>query len=221
MPRIGSIVTISVGGGQTYEFTPLGLIELQRLTLLGTPIGDLAEYFDVSYNWMQKQLATNDIVKAYSNMGAAEGKQELRQAAHDAAKAGDSRVLTFMLERRLGMNKVTEQKVEVTHKVIGTMPVAQLESESWFERYAPTEIVNQELLEAPKSAASASREADGTNDEAKPVHSSTSSEAWDSRDPVTIDGGLGGDDRGSADDDDETGVDVSGPTSSADPVEIV
>lgn len=185
MPRDGSIEVSNVAGMVSYHFTDLGLIQLKSLTVLGTPISDLAEYFQVSENWMRKQLDAVSAVKAAAQEGAAEGKMELRQALHDQAKAGDARVLTFLGERRLKMNKVVEHEHTHAIKVIGSQPEKSLQAGDWFKKFAPGSVQDADIIEddAPLGIEH------GKPDSADSVHKTTQSEERARRDDRPADDG--------------------------------
>jgi len=143
MPRFGSIEIIAVGSNTAYQFTPLGLVELEQLAVIGTPVDDMAEYFGVTATWLRKAMYTEEAVRRAINSGEGEGKKEVRHALHEAAKAGDARVLTFVAERRLKMNKVVENVHKHQISVIGTMPNHELPSGDWFDKFAPKDVSTQ------------------------------------------------------------------------------
>lgn len=140
MPRAGSIEVLKLVGGEAFRWTELGLTELRQLARVGTPLPEAAAYFDVSESWLQKQMQLEGAIRANFTSGEADGKFELRKALHDAAVSGDARVLTFMGERRLGMNKVIENKTEHVIRVIGATPDAKADGATWFAKFAPKDI---------------------------------------------------------------------------------
>jgi hypothetical protein len=142
-PRAGSIEVVAVAGNTAYRMSPAGVEQLKVMAQVGTPIKAMAEFFGVSDDWMRAAIEGDPLVRDAYHGAKGTGELELRQAAHASALAGDSRVLTFMMERRLKMNK----EVEVTHnhnlKVIGAVPDYKLSADEWHRRFAPK-------LEGPK-----------------------------------------------------------------------
>lgn len=143
MPRENSIVIENVAGNAVYKFTALGVTEMRRLATIGTPVSEMAKYFAVSEDWIRKQLQTDLAVMEAVKQAEAEGNMQLREALHNAAIGGDSRVLTFIGERRLGMIKRVEHEHKHRVAVIGTMPSEKLTSEAWFDRFAPKDVTAQ------------------------------------------------------------------------------
>jgi hypothetical protein len=140
MPRAGSIRTRVVAGGTAFEFLDAGYEQLRQLAFVGTPISRMALFFGVSEDWLAKQIENDPFAEAAYKGGIGDGELELRIAGHDAAKAGDARVLTFMMERRLGMNKVVEQKHDHVHRVIGAVPAGRLTADDWMKQYGPAQL---------------------------------------------------------------------------------
>ncbi len=140
MPRDGSIAIINVAGNSAYQMTAAGIEQLRQLATVGTPIKAIAEFFDVSDDWLRAAIVGDPDVRTAYQSAKGDGELELRTAAHEAAKAGDSRVLTFMMERRLKMNKEVEHTHNHNVKVIGAVPDYKLSHDQWMERFAPPSL---------------------------------------------------------------------------------
>lgn len=140
MPRDGSVTIINVAGNSAYQLTATGLQQLRELAEVGTPIKRIADFFDVSEDWMRKAIEGDPLVRDAYKSANGNGEFEIRRALHTHAVAGDSRVLTFVAERRLKMNKEVEVNVNHTHKVIGAVPDYRAPPEQWLERFRPAEL---------------------------------------------------------------------------------
>lgn len=140
MPRDGSIELKKVASNVVYSMTPVGLEQLKQLAQVGTPKKDMAEFFGVSEDWLSAAIISDPYVRTAYEQGEGDGKLELRQALHTNALAGDSRVLTFLGERRLGMNKTVEHVHDHTHRVIGAVPNYKLSPVEWAEQFAPKQL---------------------------------------------------------------------------------
>lgn len=160
MPRENSIEIANVAGQLVYRFTDLGLTELRQLAIVGTPESELAAYFGVPKDWIDRQLKTELAVIDAFNGAAAEGNRELRNAMHEAAKGGDSRVLTFLGERRLRMLKTVQHQHEHKLAVIGTLPKEKLQSGDWFDQFAPKDVTAQITHDDAKEAIAKKRDAE-------------------------------------------------------------
>ena len=139
MPRAGSIKTVNVAGGLAYEFLPTAYEQLKEMAIVGMPLARVAQFFGVSEKWLDTAIKTDPLAEA-AWAAQADGELELRQAAHDQAKAGDARVMTFLLERRLNMHKVVEQKHDHVHRLIGATPNYKLTADDWAKQFAPKEL---------------------------------------------------------------------------------
>lgn len=147
MPRKEWIETIKLAGNTAYRFTEEGIVVLGRLAKIGMSHHEIADYFEVSRPWIEKQIATVEAVGVHFRFNTAEGARELRQSLHDGAVAGDPNLLKFVGERRLKMNKVVEHQHEHQVHVIGTTPNYKLAAEDWQREYAPGHVLEAETVE--------------------------------------------------------------------------
>lgn len=149
MPREGSISVIKKRSHRAYEFTSVGLAELQKLAAVGSPPSELARFFGVSEGWIVQQLKQDGPPKDVYEAADSDGVLALRLAQQQAALSGDTAMLKWLGKQRLGQKDKTEHLVEKKITVIGALPDFTAASEDWAAKFVPEDVVASRALPTP------------------------------------------------------------------------
>lgn len=140
LPRKGSVDEVTIFGKKAYRFSDVGMLELGNMAEIGCTQQEMADFFGVSVDWISSQLKTNDLVRETVEIQGSTGARDLRQQMHTLAIAGDTKMLAFLGERRLKMNKEVLHKHEHKIRVIGMQPDYEQPAQNWLEQHAPKDI---------------------------------------------------------------------------------
>lgn len=150
--RPGCIVP---GPNDSFMLTDIGLTHVLELAALGCSQTEIAEYLQVSRQWVQAILdedgpkACPEAINAF-RQGRAELSRRLRQAQLMLADT-NAQMAIWLGKQHLNQR---DQPIEVTKtvKIVGTLPDYKLTPEDWSRKFAPSleprKLVSEDAIDA-------------------------------------------------------------------------